>query len=167
MRVLTYNEADEVAACRTAFGEARGVVPMAELHVLWAIRNRCMLDLPFFGGASPFEVCHRPGQFSCWSLATWNSANLAAMLDLRVGSAEYATIAALFAGVSSGTEPDPTNGATYYYAPRSTLQPAWAKAQWKNGKLIVPAPEPCFQDVDHIFYSIMPDSRMIPPGGIP
>lgn len=167
MKVLVFNEADEVAACRTAYGEARAVVPTYELHVFWVIRNRCVLDLPFFGGASPFEVCHKPGQFSCWSLSSWNRANLEAMLALRVGSPEYDELAAMFAEVCGGGQPDPTNGATYYYAPRSALKPAWAKAQWKAGKLITPEPSPCYQDADHIFYSIYPDSRMIPLGGVP
>jgi hypothetical protein len=153
---IDYTSEDEMAAVRTAFGEARSMGLGGERLTLWTLRNRLWMNQSLWHGWEQantlHNVCHANGQFSCWSLRSFNEENLAAMLDLRAGAEAYQAISAqLRLIMAGGDQIDPTQGATYYFADTMST-PEWAKGQPIS-----------FRSPPHTFYSLYPDGRLIPP----
>lgn len=110
---------------RTVYGEARGEIPAGQVAVAWCIRNRAEIDLgndgrPDWWGEGIGGVCLKPFQFSCWlpndpmfpKIKVARTSQLAECLK-----ACYAVLA--------GEAPDPTGGATHYYAD-TIPTPKWA-----------------------------------------
>lgn len=131
---------DIATLARTIWGEARGEPFLGKLAVGWVVVNRAGRP-GWWGGPDLRSVCLKPWQFSCWNQ---NDPNRARMLTLAIGaplqSAErngledsvfrdcYAA-AVLAAG---GHLPDPTSGATHYFAAQLARQgrpPAWAEGR--------------------------------------
>jgi spore germination cell wall hydrolase CwlJ-like protein len=110
---------------RTVYGEARGEIPAGQIAVAWCIRNRAELDLhrdgkPDWWGEGIAGVCQKPYQFSCWLPAD--------PMFPKIRNARTAQLAACLQAcfsVLGGEAPDPTGGATHYYA-SSIAAPAWA-----------------------------------------
>jgi len=110
---------------RTLYGEARGEIPAGQIAVAWVIRNRVEIDLgndgkPDWWGEGITGVCQKPFQFSCWNATDPMRPKL-----LAASSAQLKDCLAACFAVLTGEAPDPTNGATHYYA-GSIPTPKWA-----------------------------------------
>ena len=114
-------EHDLYIAARTIAGEARGEPHEGRLAVGWVIRNRWESS-KWFGGRTVADVCLRPYQFSAWNENDPNRAFLE-KLTLTHSVLQQCMYAAI--GTLLGFEPDPTSGATHYFAKR-TPYPSWA-----------------------------------------
>jgi hypothetical protein len=69
-------------------------------------------------------------QFSMWNSSKSMEGNTKAQ-NLSPNDPNYQAIGTLVDGIASGQVPDPTNGATHYYAPagmKGGIAPSWAKA---------------------------------------
>ena len=109
----------------TVYGEARGESEQGKIAVAWVCLNRERND-------NPFDDILDPLQFSCWNYGDKNFDKILALMPFNLIFAECLDIAY---GVYFGKLPDPTGGATNYYAPelmrmidpKSGGKPAWAK----------------------------------------
>jgi N-acetylmuramoyl-L-alanine amidase len=113
-------------AARTVWGEARGTGEAgidAVAHVLW---NRVKDDR---WGATLFQVCLAPYQFSCWNVGDPNR-NLMLELDDADPILAQCVEAVSYAQI----EPDPTAGAMWYFSNDITA-PAWAKGAIMTAKI--------------------------------
>jgi hypothetical protein len=114
---MSYRTEQDVLA-RTIYGEARGESFEGQVAVGWVIRNRVEADLlgdgkPDWWGEGYLGVCLRPYQFSCWLKNDPTYAKVAtATLEDPVFSRAYG-IGCL---VRADDLPDPTGGATHYFA---------------------------------------------------
>jgi len=107
---------------RTLWGEARGEGAAGMVAVGWTIRNRAAK--PGWWGRDIVGVCQAPWQFSCWNKNDPNYPFLSGAKQIPAGEYLRAREAAL--AVISGSQPDPTSGATHYYATTMAKPPAWA-----------------------------------------
>lgn len=107
---------------RTLWGEARGEGAAGMVAVGWTIRNRAAK--PGWWGRDIVSVCQAPWQFSCWNKNDPNYPFLSGAKQIPSGEYLRAREAAL--AVISGSQPDPTGGATHYYATTMAKPPAWA-----------------------------------------
>lgn len=117
--------ADLEIMARTVYGEARGEIPAGQIAVAWCIRNRAEIDLgndgkPDWWGEGISGVCLKPYQFSCWLPNDPMSPKIKAAKTAQLAACLQACFAVLV-----GEAPDPTNGATHYYA-ASIDAPKWA-----------------------------------------
>lgn len=109
----------------TVFGEARGESEQGKIAVAWVCLNRER-------NINQFDDILDPYQFSCWNYGDPNFDTILALLPFNQIYAECLDIAY---GVYFGKLPDPTGGATNYYAPKlmtmidptSGGKPTWAK----------------------------------------
>lgn len=123
--VIPVTFADLEIMTRTLYGEARGEIPAGQLAVAWCVRNRAELDLhqdgkPDWWGEGIAGVCQKPFQFSCWNADDPMRPKLLAAKSAQLKECLTACFAVL-----SGEAPDPTNGATHYYAD-TIPTPRWA-----------------------------------------
>ncbi|MDA8485147.1 cell wall hydrolase [Pseudomonas resinovorans] len=115
---------------RTLWGEARGEGLAGMIAVGWTIRNRVELDLrndgkPDWWGEGYIGVCQKPWQFSCWNK---NDPNYPFLSGLKpIPAAEFAKARQAALAVLEGKQPDPTAGATHYYAKSMKTPPGWMK----------------------------------------
>ncbi|MBH8610484.1 cell wall hydrolase [Pseudomonas mohnii] len=127
---MSVTERDRDVLVRTLWGEARGESLVGQIAVAWSIRNRVEMDLnrdgkPDWWGEGYAEVCQRPYQFSCWNKNDPNFAYLSGAKAIPLRELAQARIAA--DQVIDGKVPDPTGGATHYYATTMPKPPAWVK----------------------------------------
>lgn len=113
---------------RTVFGEAGGESRMGKVAVAWAIKNRVQLDInndgkPDWWGEGIQGVCLKPMQFSCWNEGDPVHKR---MMAARTFELRDCLLAAY--GVLIGEEPDPTGGATHYFA-EYIPTPKWARGK--------------------------------------
>ena len=125
---MTYTADDLDVLTRTIWGEARGEGPLGKKAVGWTIRNRVEMDLhndgkPDWWGEGYRGVCTCKWQYSSWNANDPNSPYLRG--DKPIPPAEYLACQDAARMVLEG-DPDPTDGATHYYA-TSIKEPAWAK----------------------------------------
>lgn len=122
--IITDKDRDVLA--RTLWGEARGESLTGQIAVAWTIRNRV-----FDGKANSWwgegyaGVCLKAWQFSCWNRNDPNYAYLSGAKPIPFREFLQAQIAA--DQVIDGKVPDPTGGATHYYATTMLKPPVWAK----------------------------------------
>jgi hypothetical protein len=109
---------------RTVYGEARGEGEQGQRAVAAVIGNRAQQS-----GMSVPDVVMARGQFEPWQ----NPATRAELEGLDPKSAAYQKIAAAIAPVMSGTAPDPTGGATHFYAPRAQAALGRPAPKWDDG----------------------------------
>lgn len=116
---------------RTVFGEARSEPFEGQIAVAWVILNRARHRTVNWWGRGIIGVCFAPKQFSCWNPGDPNS-GLARVATENSKSLLQASAAA--AMVLTGVAPDPTFGATHYYAD-SIEAPGWARAATPTVKI--------------------------------
>jgi spore germination cell wall hydrolase CwlJ-like protein len=126
---MTVTEKDRDILARTLWGEARGELLAGQIAVAWTIRNRVDMDLhndgkPDWWGEGYAGVCQKPYQFSCWNRSDPNYAYLSGAKQIPFREFAQAQIAA--GQVIAGKIPDPTGGATHYYATTMPAAPVWA-----------------------------------------
>lgn len=121
---MTVTEKDRDVFARTLWGEARGESLSGQIAVAWTIRNRVFdgKDRSWWGEGYA-GVCQRPYQFSCWNKNDPNFAYLSGAKPIPFREFAQAQIAA--DQVIDGKVPDPTSGATHYYA-TSIKAPGWS-----------------------------------------
>ena len=115
-------DSDRDIAIRTMLGEASGEGPEGMAAVAHVLFNRKKAGR---WGDSIKDVALQPYQFSAWNKGEGGNS-----LVNKYGpdSEEYQRAARLYDLVSAGVIPDPTGGATHYYAHNTIDAPDW----WGN-----------------------------------
>lgn len=122
---MTVTEKDCDILARTLWGEARGESLTGQIAVAWTIRNRVNDgEAKSWWGEGYAGVCKKPYQFSCWNKNDPNFVFLSGGKQIPFREFAQAQIAA--AQVIAGKVPDPTGGATHYYATTMPSAPVWA-----------------------------------------
>ncbi|WP_439878845.1 cell wall hydrolase [Pseudomonas prosekii] len=122
---MAVSEKDRDILARTLWGEARGESLAGQIAVAWTIRNRVNDGKTnSWWGEGYAGVCLAPYQFSCWNKTDPNFAYLSSANKIPFRELAKARIAA--DQVIDGKVPDPTGGATHYYAVAMKNAPAWA-----------------------------------------
>ncbi|WP_039967753.1 cell wall hydrolase [Pseudomonas chlororaphis] len=122
---MTATEKDRDILARTLWGEARGEGLAGQIAVAWTIRNRVNDGkTKSWWGEGYVGVCQAPYQFSCWNKNDPNFPFLSGAKPIPAGQFAQALRAA--DQVIAGAVPDPTDGATHYYATTMAKAPAWA-----------------------------------------
>jgi N-acetylmuramoyl-L-alanine amidase len=131
---MTDNEKDRDILARTLWGEARGESIAGQIAVAWTIRNRVNDGrAKSWWGEGYIGVCQKPYQFSCWNRNDPNYAYLSGAKQIPFRDFAQAQIAA--EQVIAGKAPDPTGGATHYYATTMPVAPVWAAKAKQTLKL--------------------------------
>jgi len=131
---MTDAEKDRDVLARTLWGEARGETLAGMLAVAWTIRNRVNDGkAKSWWGEGYAGVCLKPYQFSCWNKNDPNFPFLSGAKPIPV--AEMAKAVMVATTVMDGAYPDPTGGATHYYATTMPKAPAWAAKAKQTLKL--------------------------------
>lgn len=135
---MSATDKDRDILARTLWAEARGEGLNGQIAVAWTIRNRVEVDLhndgkPDWWGEGYTSVCLKPWQFSCWNKNDPNYAYLSGAKAIPFRELAQARIAADL--VIDGKQPDPTGGATHYYATTMPKAPAWAAKAKQTLKL--------------------------------
>jgi conjugal transfer mating pair stabilization protein TraG len=122
---------DRDAVIRTIAAEAGSEPPAGQAAVTHVIMNRVAAG---GYGNSPAAVVQKPGEFSTWNGVTGfaHGKEGSKLITAPVSQIpNYNTIGSMVDKVYNGLIPDPTNGATHYYAPGSMSTgkpPPWAGA---------------------------------------
>lgn len=126
---MTVTENDRDILARTIWGEARGESPAGKVAVAWTIRNRVFDGKEnSWWGEGYAGVCQKPYQFSCWNKSDPNYPYLNGTRQIPFRELAQCRVAG--DQVIDGNVPDPTGGATHYYAIAMKKPPAWsAKAK--------------------------------------
>ena len=141
---MTVTERDRDILARTLWGEARGEDFIGQIAVAWTIRNRVFDGkTKSWWGEGYTGVCLKPWQFSCWNEDDPNYAYLSGAKRIPALELTRARMAADH--VIDSIAPDPTNGATHYYATTMKRAPKWTKGAKQTLKL-----------GDHIFFKDVP-----------
>ena len=131
---MTDAEKDRDVLARTLWGEARGESLAGMVAVAWTIRNRVNDGkAKSWWGEGYAGVCLKPYQFSCWNKNDPNFPFLSGAKPIPV--AEMAKPVMVATAVIDGAYPDPTGGATHYYATTMPKPPAWAARAKQTLKL--------------------------------
>ncbi|CAI8773758.1 N-acetylmuramoyl-L-alanine amidase [Pseudomonas jessenii] len=131
---MTVTEKDRDILARTLWGEARGESLAGQIAVACTIRNRVNDGKTrSWWGEGYAGVCQKPYQFSCWNKSDPNFAYLSGAKPIPFRELAQARIAA--DQVIDGNVPDPTGGATHYYASTMTKAPAWVAGAKQTLKL--------------------------------
>jgi spore germination cell wall hydrolase CwlJ-like protein len=119
------NDKDHDILARPLWGEGRGESLSGQITVAWTIRNRVSDGkAKSRWGEGYAGVCQKPYQFSCWNKNDPNFSYLSGAKPIPSRELAQARIAA--DQVIEGKVPDPTGGATHYYA--STMPNAPTRA---------------------------------------
>lgn len=131
---MPVTEKDRDILARTLWGEARGESLAGLVAVAWTVRNRVDDGKTWsWWGEGYAGVCQKPYQFSCWNKNDPNYAYLSGAKQIPFRELAQARIAA--DQVIDGKVPDPTGGATHYYAIAMKTPPAWATNAKQSLKL--------------------------------
>lgn len=128
MSVHPYEEVDTLA--RTIWGEGRDQPMQGKFAIAHCIANR--VKHPKWWGRSWLGVMLKSKQFSCWNAEDRNRKKLAGVTfdDADFRDCWYAALA-----VYQNRTPDPTDGATHYYAWRNIEPPFWTKDATSTGRI--------------------------------
>jgi len=131
---MIVTEKDRDVLARTLWGEARGESLAGQIAVAWTIRNRVNdgKDKSWWGEGYA-GVCQKPYQFSCWNKNDPNYSCLSGAKPIPFREFAQAKIAA--DQVINGKVPDPTGGATHYYATTMPKPPTWTRGAKQTLKL--------------------------------
>lgn len=131
---MTVADIDRDTLARTLWGEARGESLAGQIAVAWTIRNRVNDGkAKSWWGEGYAGVSKKPYQFSCWNKNDPNYAYLSGAKQIPFREFAQAQIAA--DQVIAGKVPDPTGGATHYYATTMPSPPPWAAKAKQTLKL--------------------------------
>ena len=135
---MSASPTDIEVLARTIWAEARGEGMAGMVAVAWSIRNRVDMDLhhdgkPDWWGEGYPGVCQAPWQYSCWNKNDPNYPCISGAKAIPLGELSAARQAATV--VINGTVPDPTGGATHYYATSMPRPPAWVSGATQTLKL--------------------------------
>ncbi|WP_426117292.1 cell wall hydrolase [Pseudomonas sp. DSP3-2-2] len=131
---MTATDKDRDILARTLWGEARGESMAGMIAVAWTIRNRVNDGkTKSWWGEGYAGVCQAKYQFSCWNKNDPNYPFLSGAKPIPVGEMAKAVMAAT--AVIDGAQPDPTGGATHYYATTMPKAPGWAAKAMRTLKL--------------------------------
>lgn len=131
---MPVTERDRDVLARTLWAEARGEGPAGQIAVAWTIRNRVNDgNKRSWWGEGYVGVCLKPWQFSCWNKNDPNYSYLSGAKPIP--SREFAQALIAADQVVDGLQPDPTGGATHYYATTMPKAPAWAAKAKQTLKL--------------------------------
>jgi spore germination cell wall hydrolase CwlJ-like protein len=131
---MTATEKDRDVLARTLWGEARGESLVGQIAVAWTIRNRVNDGkAKSWWGEGYTGVCLKPYQFSGWNKNDPNYAYLSGAKPIPFREFAQAQVAA--DQVIAGKVPDPTGGATHYYATSMKAAPAWTQGAKQTLKL--------------------------------
>ncbi|RJX81247.1 cell wall hydrolase [Pseudomonas sp. LS-2] len=121
---MDVTEKDRDVLARTLWGEARGEGLSGMVAVAWSIRNRVEdgKDRSWWGEGYT-GVCQKPYQFSCWNKGDPNQPFLSGARQIPFRELAQCRLAADM--VIDGKVPDPTSGATHYYAASMLTAPIW------------------------------------------
>lgn len=119
----------------TMLGEARGEGKEGMIAVGWTILNR--VAHPSWRGRNIIDVCLKPYQFSCWNQ---DDPNRKYLLGIDEYDQAFKDARSIAAQLMANDIPDPTHGATYYYA-TSCAMPNWAAGKTS-----------CFKLGNHLFF---------------
>lgn len=115
---------------RTVYGEAGSEAPEGQAAVAHIFNNRVKSGQ---WGDNARDVITAPKQFSVWNPG--NAAGEKARA-LDPNSKEYQAIGKIIDLVDAGKIPDPTNGATHYYA-HNNVNPDWAPELAAKNKVVI------------------------------
>lgn len=121
---------DIIILAKTIWGEARGEDIPGKVAVAYVVLNRAKENSWYGDGIA--DVCTKPWQFSCWNKSDPNSKKLA---WLTLDDAEFQDCLYAALGAVRGHLPDPTQGATHYYAYATIERPAWASRAVSIGRI--------------------------------
>jgi conjugal transfer mating pair stabilization protein TraG len=128
----TLSPQDRDMMIRTLVGEAANQPQLGQAGVAHVIMNRAASGGYGDGVSGVVTQPVKPGseykQFSVWNRPGLPESN-ASTLNIQPDTPQYQAIGDLVDKVSSGLVPDPTGGATHYYAPASMpgrRPPPWA-----------------------------------------
>ena len=131
---MTATEKDRDILARTLWGEARGESLAGQIAVAWTIRNRVNDGkATSWWGEGYAGVCLKPWQFSCWNKSDPNYGYLSGAKPIP--ATQYAQALKAADQVMGSAVPDPTGGATHYYATTMPKPPTWAKGAKQTLKL--------------------------------
>lgn len=110
----------------TLWGEARNEPREGKVAVAWVIRNR--VEDPGWWGRTWVGVCMAKGQFSCW----WDEQG-PKVRSVSPDDPQFQECLAVAEEVmGEACPPDPTKGATHYYAPKG--MPGGKEPKWAVGR---------------------------------
>ena len=130
---------------RTVWGEARSEGEEGMRAVAAVIANRADPERPRWWGKTVKEVCtygERYKQFSCWND---DDPNYWKLRNVTPADEMFAQALAIAADTLDGKNPDPTRGATHYYAVSMPAPPYWARGL-----------TPCIPIGRHLFFNNVP-----------
>lgn len=111
-------------AARTVRAEARGEPEAGQRAVAHVIVNRLRSNR---WSSTLASVCVWDRQFSCWNNS---DPNRVSMVSLSENDPSIVKFAGFIEEALSGTDPDPTQGALFYYNPAAvTKKPDWDQGQ--------------------------------------
>lgn len=117
------NDLDVLA--KTCWAEARNQGLDGQIAVAWTIRNRVNDGKSkSWWGEGYKGVCLAPFQFSCWNDGDPNYPYLMGKKPIKLSELQVAMQAATL--VMASKVPDPTGGATHYYAASMKKPPSWS-----------------------------------------
>lgn len=133
---------------RTCWAEARSDGNDGMTAVAWAEVNRHNAG-KWYSGATLADTCLMRWMFSSWNDGDPNGPQALRLAenDPLLAFARTATQIAIAGGM-----PDPTNGATHYYAPDVVPEPTWVKGIDKTGKQVAPPATYCCKIGSQLFY---------------
>jgi hypothetical protein len=137
---------------RTVFGEAANQPPEGQAAVAAVVKNR--MQAGRYGGTDVPGVVQAKGQFEPWG----NPEARAGMLGLSPQDPRYQQIGAIVDQVLAGQMPDPTNGATHFFAPKAQAALGRQAPKWAQGQEGQPIG-------DHTFYAPEGRARVAQAGG--
>ena len=118
------SDADRDLLIRTAIGEANNQPDIGKAAVAHVALNRLASG---DYGPSMRAVLLAPNQFEPWTKRAGE------LLSVSPDSPAYKKTAAIVDGVLSGDTPDPTSGATHFYAPAAQAALGRARPAWAQG----------------------------------
>lgn len=110
-------------AARTLYGECRGEPIEGQRAVAHVLNNRARSG---HFGANLAQVCLAHAQFSCWMQDQGDLIDWRAVTSVDDADPILTGLRNIMASVASGADPDPTGGATFYYAKSMPTPPPWA-----------------------------------------
>lgn len=114
---------DQEIMARTALGEARGEGEEGMQAVMWTGVNRFTAKR-WYSGQTIAGTFLKGEQYDCWDWSDKTNYPLIINITDDIPLVTHALVMA--ADVMTGRVPDPTMGATHYYADGMSYTPSWA-----------------------------------------